>query len=333
MKINQYLILSFILASLILPNISLAKDLSETKNIDKLQNSNSNKSSDKKFSLGIFGSYQKSEFSFDTPAAHSILKWREMRGYSIGTELKYKTFSDQNDNLIKGNDIFFSYEYSNLKGEGTDDDISNYDKDYGFSYYSIQKAKGYGHDFRLGTSFDFEKFSNITPSLRIGGFNKMIKFDMNDGVGAGFSINSPSSASLYYDKISGLAQRTRSQFSGLFIGGKLSHKNGDSENALIFDFYPAVKYFGKQFWPQREPESQNWELEGAKPGYGFKVALEHYFKVNNQTLKLFSSFESIKINELIESAYYYTINGGDANSTVKGNAKYNSFNMGLGFYF
>ncbi|MBM3590014.1 MAG: hypothetical protein FJX30_01365 [Alphaproteobacteria bacterium] len=251
-----------------------------------------------------------------------------MAGYSIGTELKYKTFSDPNNNLVKGNDIFFSYEYSNLKGEGTDDDISNFISAEPFAFYSIQKAKGYGHDFRLVTSFDFEKFSDITPSLRIGGFHKMLKFDMNDGVGAGFDTGNA-----YYDKISGLAQRTRSQFSGPIIGGKLSHKNGDSENVLIFDFYPAVKYYGKQFWPQREPEAQNWKLRGAQLGYGFKVGLEHYFKVNNQTLKLFSSFESIKINKLIESSYYYRIKGGDANSAVKGNANYNSVNMGLGFYF
>ena len=54
MKINQYLKLSLILAYFILPNISLAKDLSETKNINILQNINLDKSADKNFSLGIY---------------------------------------------------------------------------------------------------------------------------------------------------------------------------------------------------------------------------------------------------------------------------------------
>jgi len=171
---------------------------------------------------------------------------------------------------------------------------------------------------------------------------------MNDGVGAGFERDKTLNLNIgEYDKISGLGQRTRSQFSGPIIGGKLSHKNGDSENVLIFDFYPAVKYYGKQFWPQRGPGAENWKLRDAQLGYGFKVGLEHYFKVNNQTLKLFSSFESIKINKLIQSqtsfinkdgdvdyvVKEFRIKGGDADSVVKGNVNYNSVNMGLGFYF
>ena len=284
--------------------------------------------SQKKFSYGINSSYQKSNFSFDTPAAHSILKWQEMNGYSIGTELKYKVFDTNNDyNAIKGSDAFFSYEYSKLSGSGTDDDITNAKS---LAVFSVQKAKGNSHDIRVGTNLDFKEYNNITPSIRFGGFYKKLKFDMNDGkfLAADFKRGR---AGLV--KISGLGQRTNSVFTGVTIGGKISHKSEGSENVLIVDFYPAVQYTGNQHWPQREPESQHWKLKSATPGMGLKVALEHHFKVSEQNLKIFSSYESIKINKLNESGTNYSVKGGSSDSSVNGETLFNSLNMGIGLYF
>jgi len=281
--------------------------------------------SQKKFSYGINSSYQKSNFSFDTPAAHSILKWQEMNGYSIGTELKYKVFDTNNDyNTIKGSDVFFSYDYSKLSGSGTDDDITNAKS---FAAFSVQKAKGNSHDIRVGTNLDFKEYNNITPSIRFGGFYKKLKFDMNDGK---ILLVDFDQALAGLGKLSGLGQRTNSVFTGVTIGGKISHKLEGNENVLIVDFYPAVQYTGNQHWPHR---NLHWKLKSATPGMGLKVALEHHFKVSEQNLKIFSSYEYIKINKLNESGTNYSVKGGSSDSSVNGEALFNSLNMGIGLYF
>ena len=335
-NLSLTLLMSLLIASIGLENSMAEENKSNKKNVPqnsetKSSNNNFQKLLGEKVSLGLFTSYQRSEFSFDTPAGHSILKWREMEGYSVGSEIKYKVLDLQSEKgWLKGNDLFFSYTYSNLRGEGTDDDISNYTEDSYVSAFSVQKAKGTVNDFRFGSNFDFEKFETFTPSLRLGAFYKKLKFDMNDGNSV--AVN-------YYNKIAGnyritgLGQRTESEFSGLTIGGKISSKNNDSENALIVDLYPAVSYFGRQYWPQRDPEDRNWKLSDAQPGFGFKVAYEHYFKALNQNFKIFSSYESIRVNKLNEKGDYYSVKGGSAYSEAKGNAKFNSFMFGLGIYF
>jgi len=335
-NLSLALLMSLFIASIGLENSIAEENKSNKKNVPqnsqiKSSNNNFQKLLGEKLSLGLFTSYQRSEFSFDTPAGHSILKWREMEGYSVGSEIKYKVLDLQSQKgWLKGNDLFFSYTYSNLRGEGTDDDISNYSKNSSLSAFSVQKAKGSVNDFRFGSNFDFEKFENFTPSLRLGAFYKKLKFDMRDGNFVGVDYLNKIAVNT---KINGLGQRTESEFSGLTIGGKISNKNNDSENALIVDLYPAVSYVGKQYWPQRDPEDRNWKLSDAQPGFGFKVAFEHYFKALDQNFKIFSSYESIRVNKLNEKGDYYSVKGGSEDSEAKGNAKFNSFMLGLGIYF
>ena len=286
----------------------------------------------KKLSFGINASFEQSNFYFDTPAAHSILKWREMKGYSIGGELKYKIFDfddEFSNSIIEGSDVFMSYAFSKLKGEGTDDDVTNYN-DSTISAFSVQKAKGKSHDLRLGTNIDIHKNNNFTSSLRLGGFYKELNFDMNDGNAIAIDYANSRGGNF---KINGLGQRTKSKFTSMIIGGKISHESQETENVLIFDLYPAVYYRGDQLWPQRDPKDQNWSLESTNPGFGFQVALEHYFKISNQKLRIFSSYESITVKKLKESGDYYQVTGGTAQSSAKGRANFDSFKMGIGVYF
>ena len=254
-----------------------------------------------------------------------------MNGYSIGTELKYKVFDANNDykfmdvlnGSFSGGEVFFSYEFSKLSGSGTDDDITNGDES--LMAFSVQKAKGNSHDIRVGTNLDLGEYNNITPSIRFGGFYKKLKFDMNGGKSLQHYDSNPT-----LTEFSGLGQRTNSVFTGTIIGGQISHKSEGSENVLIVDFYPAVQYTGNQHWPHR---NLHWKLKSATPGMGLKVALEHHFKVSEQNLKIFSSYESIKINKLNESGPNYSVKGGSSDSSVNGETLFNSLNMGIGLYF
>ncbi len=275
----------------------------------------------KEFSIGFYSSFQNSDFSFDTPAAHSILKWREMKGYNIGTELKYQIFNSQEEYLINKSNIFLNYSYSELKGEGTDDDISNYG-----GGYSISKAEGNINDVRLIADIESIDFSGFAPAIRLGGFYKRVNFDMRGG----YFLYANDKGALIGEFLDDLTARTSSEFSGATVGGKITHKTDSSENILLFDFYPSVKYHGNQNWPLRE---LRWKLSSASPGIGFKIGLEHYFKVSNQAFKLFSSFESIKIKKLKEFEPGYSVIGGSKNSAVNGNASFNAFNIGAGIYF
>lgn len=257
-----------------------------------------------------------------------------MKGYSIGGELKYKIFDDESSNsIIKGSDVFASYAFSNLKGEGTDDDITNYNNESVVTAFSVQKAKGKSHDVRLGTNIDIYKNNNFTTSLRFGGLYKELNFDMNDGnMIAIIKINEDERVGRNIE-INGLGQRTKSKFTSMIIGGKFSHESQETENVLIIDLYPTVYYRGDQLWPQRDPEDRNWSLESTNPGFGFQVGLEHYFKISNQKLKLFSSYESITVKKLKEMGDDYQVIGGTAQSSVKGRANFDSFKMGIGIYF
>jgi hypothetical protein len=294
---------------------------------------NNDSQDNKRLTYGIFSSFQKSNFSFDTPDFHSILKWRDMEGYSVGSEINYK-ITDNPDNLIKGSDAFFSYAYSRVRGEGTDDDISNANGDYSVASYSVQKVFGNSNDYRFGVNLDLLKINNFTSSFRIGGFHKKLNLDMTSG----FYFFSDEAG-----KFLGVTQRTRSKFSGVILGGKISHKTPDTENVLILDIYPSVSYKGKQFWPNRYMQQQHWILRGHDRGFGFKVGFEHYFKINNQNLKMFSSYESIKIKRLREYRYdrigdaydleHVSVIGGTADAFVKGRAKFDAFNMGIGINF
>ena len=292
-----------------------------------LESTNNNDSQDnKRLTYGIFSSFQKSNFSFDTPYAHSILKWRDMEGYSVGGEVNYKiTDKPSADNLIKGSDAFFSYAYSRVRGEGTDDDIQN--SDLNFTGYSIHKVFGNSNDFRFGVNLDLLKNNNFTSSFRIGGFHKKLNLDMSSGY---YFYADFAEGTAEFGKPLGLTQRTRSKFSGIILGGKISHKTADTENVLILDIYPSVSYKGKQFWPNRYMQQQHWILRGHDRGFGFKVGFEHYFKINNQNLKMFSSYESIKIKRLREYEYDLSVIGGTEDALVKGRAKFDAFNMGIG---
>lgn len=243
-----------------------------------------------------------------------------MNGYSIGTELKYKIFD--NDNFMQKSDIFASYYYSSLSGKGVDDDIRNY-----YGIISFHKAKGTSHDIRLGTNLSIGTYENITPYIRLGGFYKKIRFDMN--------LNEAISYYGYYDsfykgKFSTVSQRSDSVFTGVTAGTKISYESDKTTNSLIADFYPAVYYTGKQHWPLREPENQYWQLKQGRPGIGFKVTLENYLTEN---FKLFSSYEYIEIHRLNEFVSNYSYKGGTDSSFAKGKASFNSLNMGMGLYF
>ena len=277
--------------------------------------------SNKEFSFGLHSSFQNADFSFDTPGAHSILKWREMKGYNIGTELKYQIFDTQGEYLINKSNIFLNYSYSKLKGDGTDDDISNY-----FGVYSVHEAEGNIHDARAIVDIESADFNGFAPAIRLGGFYKRVNFDMSHG----YFLYATNSGAFIGEFPDVLTQRTSSVFSGATVGGKITHKTDSSENILLFDFYPSVKYQGNQHWPLRE---LHWKLSSASPGMGFKIGLEHYFKISNQAFKLFSSFESIKINKLKEFGPEYSIIGGSKDSAVNGNASFNAFNIGAGIYF
>jgi len=277
----------------------------------------------KNLSIGIRGELSKSNFSFDTPAGHSILKWQDMSGKGLGLDLGYK-FDDKID-------VFFSHSVSTSKGNGTDDDISNLG-----GGYSVQSATGRVSDTKIGLNFKVYEKNSLSLSPRVGYFYKNARLKMNDGTfldaGNGSCVVDQPCGISSQSKIYGLAQRTDSKFKGSFIGVKLDKKSSeDAVNTLIFDFYPMVSYRGKQYWPQREPQVQNWSLSSAsgkdaRKNYGFFVQAEHKFKLDEKFwMKIYANYENIKISKLSERARYYYVVGGGPYSTVKGNANRESF--------
>ncbi len=283
----------------------------------------------KNFSIGIRGELSKSNFSFDTPAGHSILKWQDMSGKGLGLDLGYK-FDDKFD-------VFFSHSVSTSKGNGTDDDISNLG-----GAYSVQSATGRVSDTKIGLNIKAYEKNSLSLSPRVGYFYKNARLKMNDGkvidISKGESCKIGTNCGIL--EISGLGQRTDSKFQGAFIGVKLDKKSSeDAINTLIFDFYPMTSYRGKQYWPQREPQDQNWSLSSvsdkdAGSNYGFFVQAEHKFKLDEKFwMKIYANYENIKISKLSERGSYYYVVGGGPYSTVKGNANWESFAAGIGLIF
>ena len=119
-------------------------------NITNIYNINATQEDEKHFhfmfqdgfhhSSNIFLGFEQSSFMFDTPLAHSILKWNDMQGFQTGFEF-YAGYSK-----IRG---YFKYTFSQLKGTGTDDDMANSDIN-GFAAFSTHNAKGSSHDLRFG---------------------------------------------------------------------------------------------------------------------------------------------------------------------------------------
>lgn len=304
----------------------------------------------KPFSVGIRGEISKSDFSFDTPAGNSILKWENMRGRGVGIDLGYKF----NDTI----EAFGSYTSSTSNGKGTDDDITNsleYDaslytpkpNELGnkeiflpLSAYSIHKAKAKSKDLRVGLNIKLFNNASTKISGRLGYFNKKLTQELNSG--------KQLVSYLYYRpyqvlstlgatrSINGLAAKTDSNFSGAIVGFKIDKSSSnDSINSLIVDFYPSVTYKGNQLWPQREIESQHWSLKNANgKNYGLFVQASHEFKINESLwFKLYANYENIHISKLKERANEYSIKGGDKNSAVKGNTKYENIVAGIGLSF
>lgn len=304
----------------------------------------------KPFSVGIRGEISKSDFSFDTPAGNSILKWENMRGRGVGIDLGYKF----NDTI----EAFGSYTSSTSNGKGTDDDITNsleYDaslytpkpNELGnkeiflpLSAYSIHKAKAKSKDLRVGLNIKLFNNASTKISGRLGYFNKKLTQELNSG--------KQLVSYLYYRpyqvlstlgatrSINGLAAKTDSNFSGAIVGFKIDKSfNNDSINSLIVDFYPSVAYDGDQFWPQRESQSQRWSLNNANnKNYGLFVQASHEFKINESLwFKLYANYENIHISKLKESGYKFNIKGGDKDSATKGNTKYENIVAGIGLSF
>lgn len=300
----------------------------------------------KSFSIGVRSEISKSDFSFDTPAANSILKWENMRGRGIGIDLGYKI----NDTV----EAFGNYTYSTSKGKGTDDDITN-SQEYGpilgissqneFYYfpltaYSIHKAKARSADTRLGLNIKLYNNNFTKVSGRFGYFNKNLIQKMNNGkqLASIFYHNSSSTYAILgqTQSLSGLSAKTNSNFSGAIVGFKIDKSfNNNSINSLIFDFYPSVSYKGNQFWPQRDSESQRWSLKNANSkNYGLFVQASHEFKIDdNLWFKLYANYENIQISKLKEKGNSLSVKGGDIESAVKGNTKYENIVAGIGLTF
>ncbi len=290
------------------------------------QKSNLQKFSDKKnkagaVTLGLRLGFTKDKFVFDTPAAHSILSWRDMQGGFFGLDLGVKA--------TKNIDLAFEFTRSKTKGEGTDDDIQN---DGGA--YSKQKARGNVKDYSLVANFDVYKTQSFKFSPRIGYFYKVADLNMYNGT-------------TDYDGVAGtvdkaLNQHTTSKFYGPKVGFKFEKSfSANSRDVLIFDYYPLVQYSGRQFWPQREEEAKHWRLKSINGSgsfarnRGLMTRIEHIIGVNQAlATKLYASYEYISVTKLAEiESDGQIFSSRRGNAEVNGYAKWHSFSAGIGFEF
>lgn len=328
-------IINFLTITLVLSQVfvdAYAKDpVNNSSKIQKFTPEASKESdNEKKFNIGFTGAFEKSNHSFNTPALDANHQYRELGGYSLGVESSYKFYDNPNSDLfIKGSDIFFNASFSKVKGENSIDLLSN-SKNADYTAYVIAKAKAKFYDYRLGSNVDFAKNNNFTPSLRIGGFYKELYLNNFDSyILSSTKFNSTFIGDTTYT--SGQVLNVESSYTGLMIGGKLKHDSLQTQNVIIFDFYPLVRFKSKIFSPQ---ENFRTNLQSADLGFGFKIAFEHYFKFNNQKLKFFSSYENIKISRLKERDQDGLKTYGDSNiSKSRGNSSFNSLNLGVGIYF
>ena len=285
--------------------------------------------------IGIRGEFAQSNFAFDTPGSHSILKWNDMKNKGYGVDLGYHL----NDTL----GLYANYTRLASKGEGVDDDIMNVEsltkEGYPEATISHQKASGIANDFRGGLNLGLFNGASTRISGRFGYFNKNLVLKLNDDIYKfAAAIDQYSGVTKYWEfnKNNGMGQRTNSRFNGATIGFKIDQfMSNDAITSLIIDFYPVVSYKGKQFWPQREIEAQRWFLKNANNNSrGGFIQFQHQIRlVDNIWFKIYANYEKIKVFRLKEFSVGEKITGGSAGTFSQGKTDFESLNGGVGLVF
>lgn len=264
------------------------------------------------YKFNILIGFNQSYYQFNTPNANSILKWNNMRGLDLefGGYFGYDIFK-----------FYFSYLFSYLpKGNGTDDDITNFNGSQFF--FSVQKADGISHDVRVGFEVDFFEISNFIFSGRVGYvYKKLQNWAMSNGYFAAYTNNAG-----YFTEINQTAQITNTAFNIISIGLKIEKfiSNNLGFNAIL-DIYPFISYRGDQFWKLR---NSHFNLS-SNSGFGFKFKSELMIGVYKRLyIKIYSYYEFIFLNSLKESYGNIT-----SKSNYSGYVEYQSFGIGLGLSF
>ena len=275
------------------------------------QSSSSNKNS--KFDFTLRGGVSKQNVGFDTPAAHSVLNW-DADNIDVGADLRWNNFYDKASAI-------FEYSYGKVKGgKSSDDDVKN-----GFDTYSIHGTEGRSNNYKL--TLDHKVFEENGFSLFpvAGAFYHQAKFTSTNGHG----IGSGYSGFMSFEG-EGAGQQTDSKFWGIIAGGKVEFKTKNTKNLLEIDALIPVDYKSYQVWYGRDPDLC-WKLHSNKGGSGFRVKIEHGYKVSEsflKYLKLYAYYEKVKMNGLTE-----TDEGEVLDSIIDGSAWYEVGGAGIALEF